>query len=254
MNHALAVGSLLTVLLAATPARSAPVSEPVSEPAPEAEPQAPQAPDDESGRAPALVSWKRSLCIYTGCFLEPFIPDVRYQWGQGSREHWVLSWPIHPWAFPAWDIPGPTLILSPFVEPQVRLAPAAYRLLAGARVYAFPDSARLGVLAEGAGLWGQDGSGGLAGLGLTYDLIERGPNTKPWTVSVVLRRAWTGEGTRMDLSLDVTVPLNMFLGSPLDSRGPGGRSSANRHGNPRLGPGGASSLFPGSTPRNMEPS
>ncbi|MFY1827537.1 hypothetical protein ACN47A_16570 [Myxococcus fulvus] len=243
MSHARAVGSLLTVLLAASPARSEPV------------PSAPsKAPDDEHGRASPLISWKRSLCIYTGCFLEPLIPDVRYQWASGSPNHWVLSWPIHPWALGAWDIPGPTLLVSPFIEPQVRLAPAKLRLLAGARVSVFPDRARLGVLAEGAGLWGQDGSGGVAGVGLTYDLIERHKATTPWTVSVVLRRAWTGEGARMDVALDITVPLNMFLGSPLESGEPGGQPSAHRHGNPRLGPGPTSSLFPGSTPRNMEPS
>lgn len=205
MTHSLAAGSLLTVLLAAAPARSEPVSE---------------TGDTESGRAPALVSWKRSFCLYTGCFLEPLIPDVRFEWGQGPKDHWVLSWPIHPWTFSAWDIPGPTLIASPFIEPQVRLKTTAWRLAAGARVYVFPDSARLGALVEGAGLWGQDGSGGLAGVGLSFDLIERHPSTTPWTVSAVLRRTWTGEGARMDVSLDVTVPLNMFLGAPLKAQEP----------------------------------
>ncbi|WP_426746374.1 hypothetical protein VZQ01_41100 [Myxococcus faecalis] len=249
MIHARAVGSLLTVLLAASPARAervptgvldgrlAPSSraladEPVRPPAREGEPPEPAReapPDDEHGRASPLVSWKRSLCIYTGCFLEPLMPDVRYQWASGAPDHWVLSWPIHPWALGAWDLPGPTLLVSPFLEPQVRLAPAKWRLLAGARVLVFPDRARLGVLAEGAGLWGQDGSGGVAGVGLTYDLIERHEATTPWTVSVVLRRAWTGEGARMDVSFDVTVPLNMFLGSPLESgergRAAGGSSA-----------------------------
>ncbi|AKF81667.1 hypothetical protein MFUL124B02_22255 [Myxococcus fulvus 124B02] len=248
MSRARAVGSLLTVLLAASPARAelVPTSgldgsllpasggladELVQRPASAGEPPEParEVPPDEHGRASPLVSWKRSLCIYTGCFLEPLIPDVRYQWASGSPDHWVLSWPIHPWALGAWDIPGPTLLVSPFLEPQVRLAPAKWRLLAGARVSVFPDRARFGVLAEGAGLWGQDGSGGVAGVGLTYDLIERHAATTPWTVSVVLRRAWTGEGARMDVSLDVTVPLNMFLGSPLESgergRAAGGSSA-----------------------------
>ncbi len=231
MRRALAAGGLLTGLLAAAPARAAE--------------------GDEDGHAPALVSWKRTLCLYTGCFLEPLVPDVRYEWGPGSREHGVLSWPVHPWATPPLDVPGPTLILSPFVEPQLRLRASAFRLLAGARVYAFPDTLRLGVLAEGAGLWGQDGSGGLAGVGLTYDLIERHRHTVPWTLSIVARRTWTGEGGRTDVTFDVTVPLNMFVGSPLDSGEPGSRSSSNRTANPRLRQGVTSSLFPRANPHTM---
>ncbi|WP_240359651.1 hypothetical protein [Pyxidicoccus trucidator] len=227
MRRALAAGGLLTCLLAATPARAAE--------------------GDADGRAPALVSWKRTLCLYTGCFLEPLVPDVRYEWGPGPREHWLLSWPIHPWALPPLDVPGPTLILSPFVEPQLRLKPSVFRLLAGARVSAFPDTLRFGVLAEGAGLWGEDGSGGMAGVGLTYDLIERHRHTVPWTLSVILRRSWTGEGNRTDVSFDVTVPLNMFFGSPLDSGESTSRSSSNRSTNPRLRPGHTSSVFARST-------
>ena len=207
----LTAGGLLTCLLAAAPVRASEEDTGASE-----------------GRAPLLVSWKRSLCLYTACFLEPLIPDVRYEWGPGSSEHWVLSWPIHPWALPPLDIPGPTLVVSPFLEPQLRLRGSAFRMLAGARVYAFPDAARFGVLAEGAGLWGQDGSGGVAGLGVSYDLIERHRDTVPWTVSVVVRRAWTGEGNRLDVSLDVTVPLNMFVGSPGESRVSDGRTVSHR--------------------------
>ncbi|NMO19712.1 hypothetical protein HG543_33280, partial [Pyxidicoccus fallax] len=134
MRRTLAAGGLLTCLLAAAPSRAAE--------------------EGEDGRAPPLVSWKRTLCLYTACALEPLVPDLRYEWGPGSQEHWVLSWPLHPWALPPWDVPGPTLIVSPFVEPQWRRKPSAFRVLGGARVYAFPDTLRLGVLAEGAGLWG----------------------------------------------------------------------------------------------------
>ncbi|QSQ26158.1 hypothetical protein JY651_15020 [Pyxidicoccus parkwayensis] len=232
MRRTLAAGGLLTCLLAAVPSWAA-----------EGE--------DGDKRASPLVSWKRSLCIYTGCFLEPLIPDVRYEWGADSKERWLLSWPVHPWASPPLDIPGPTLFVSPFIEPQLRLKPSVLRLLAGARVYVFPDTLRLGVLAEGAGLWGQDGSGGVGGVGLTFDLIERHPNTVPWTVSLVLRRAWTGEGNRTDVSFDVTVPLNMFLGSPMDSGESASRSSSNRDGNPRLRTGPSSSLFPRGSPHTM---
>ncbi|MCP3142264.1 hypothetical protein [Pyxidicoccus xibeiensis] len=234
MRRALAAGGLLTYLLAATPARA-------SEGA------------DEAGRASPLVSWKRTLCLYTGCFLEPLVPDLRYEWGPDSRERWLLSWPVHPWALPPLDVPGPTLIVSPFLEPQLRLKPSVFRLLAGARVYAFPDTLRLGVLAEGAGLWGEDGSGGMAGVGLTYDLIERHRHTVPWTLSLVLRRTWTGtgEGARTDVTFDVTVPLNMFFGSPLDSGESGRQSSSNRTANPRLQSGTSSSLFPRGSPHTM---
>lgn len=203
MKPAVAAGSLLC-FLAAPPARA--------EEGPAREP-----------RAPALVSWKRTLCLYTLCFLEPALPDLRREWGDGAR--WVLSWPIHPWASPPLDIPGPTLILSPFVEPQLRLRPSTFRLLAGGRVYAFPDASRLGVLAEGAGVWGGDGKGGVAGVGLTYDLIERHRDTQPWTVSVVVRRAWTDAGARTDVSFDVAVPLAMFLGTRIPAPEGGGASS-----------------------------
>ncbi|MFP2896893.1 hypothetical protein [Corallococcus sp. 4LFB] len=206
MKPAVAAGSLLC-FLAAPPARA------------DAEPE-------RLERAPALVSWKRALCLYTLCFLEPAIPDLRREWGDGA--HWVLSWPIHPWATPPLDVPGvlgPTLILSPFVEPQLRLRPSTFRLLAGARAYAFPDAYRLGVLAEGAGVWGGDGKGGVAGVGLTYDLIERHRDTQPWTVSVVVRRAWTDAGARTDVSFDVTVPLAMFFGTRIPAPEDGGASS-----------------------------
>ncbi|RKH03509.1 hypothetical protein D7X74_36165, partial [Corallococcus sp. CA047B] len=139
MKHAVAAGSLLCFLAAPQARAQAP-----------AEAQQAEALD----RAPALVSWKRTLCLYTLCFLEPLIPDLRREWGDGA--HWVLSWPIHPWATPPLDVPGPTLIVSPFVEPQLRLRPSTFRLLAGARVSAFPDTSRFGVLAEGAGVWGGD--------------------------------------------------------------------------------------------------
>ncbi len=224
----LAAGGLLACLLAATPARAS------------------------EERAPALVSWKRALCIYTGCFLEPLIPDVRYEWGPGAREHWVLSWPIHPWALPPVDAPGAALVVSPFLEPQLRLGRPAFRVLAGARVYAFPDAGRFGVLAEAAGLWGRDGSGGVAGLGLSYDFIERHRDTVPWTLSVVARRAWTGEGNRVDVSLDVTVPLNMFVGSPGESRDPGGRAVSLQRAPARFLAHGTSSLFPRDAPHIME--
>ncbi|MFP2903553.1 hypothetical protein ACLESD_00450 [Pyxidicoccus sp. 3LFB2] len=234
MRRTLAAGGLLSCLLAAAPVRAAP--------------------GDEEGRAPALVSWKRTLCLYTGCFLEPLVPDVRYEWGpgaSGSESPWVLSWPLHPWALPPLDVPGPTLILSPFVEPQLRRKPSLFRLLAGARVYAFPDTFRLGVLVEGAGLWAKDGSGGMAGMGLSYDLIERHRHTVPWTLSLVLRRTWTEAGQRTDVSFDVTVPLNMFFGSPLDSGESNSGSSTNRSANPRLQPGYTSSLFARGDPHTM---
>jgi hypothetical protein len=172
---------------------------------------------EEPPRAPPLVSWKRTLCLYTLCFLEPLIPDLRLEYGGESPRRAVLSWPLHPWATPPLDAPGPlTFIASPFVEPQLRLGAKEYRLLGGARLYAFPDSLRLGALIEGAGLLGTDGDGGMAGVGLTYDLIERHRTTQPWTLSLVYRRSWTGEGTRNDLSFDVTVPIRMFFGSPRD--------------------------------------
>jgi hypothetical protein len=192
---------LLAVLLAAGPARA---NEPV--------------PTRQDERAPALVSWKRTLCLYTGCFLEPLIPDVRREFGPTS--HWVLSWPIHPWATPPLDVPGPTLILSPFLEPQLRLEPSALRLLGGVRLYAFPDTARWGALVEGAGLWGADGRGGVLGAGLTYDLIERHEDTQPWTLSLVYRRTWTNQGPRHDVAFDVTVPIGMFFGTRIRPRDP----------------------------------
>jgi len=184
-----------------------------------AEERADSKPDE---RAPALVSWKRTLCIYTGCFLEPLLPDLRREWGPASR--WVLSWPIHPWATPPVDVPGPTLILSPFLEPQLRLSPSALRLLGGARLYAFPDTSRWGALVEGAGLWGADGRGGVLGAGLTYDLIERHADTQPWTLSLVYRRSWTNRGPRHDVAFDVTVPIGMFFGTRIQPEDPPYRS------------------------------
>ncbi|HET9449794.1 MAG TPA: hypothetical protein VFO83_02880 [Aggregicoccus sp.] len=169
----------------------------------------------EPPRAPPLVSWKRTLCLYTLCFLEPLIPDLRYE--RGPQRRGVLSWPLHPWATPPLDVPGPTLILSPFVEPQLTLGSQRdYRLLAGGRAYVFPDSLRLGALLEGAALWGTDGRGGVAGVGLAYDLIERHRTTQPWTLALVYRRTWTQEGPRSDWSFDVTVPLRTFWGAPRD--------------------------------------
>jgi hypothetical protein len=170
----------------------------------------------EPPRAPPLVSWKRTLCLYTLCFLEPLVPDLRYEYAGPEGRRAVLSWPLHPWATPPLDVPGPTLILSPFVEPQLTLGERDYRLLAGGRAYAFPDTLRLGALVEGAAVWGTDGRGGVLGVGLAYDLIERHRTTQPWTLALVYRRTWTREGPRSDLSFDVTVPLRMFFGSPMD--------------------------------------
>ncbi len=201
MSRPRAAGVLLALTLAAAPAAA-------------------EEKQEEPKRAPALVSFKRTVCLYTLCFLEPLIPDARYEFG-GARNGWVFSWPLHPWATPPLDVPGPTLIVSPFVEPQLRLgASKEFRLLGGARVYGFPDTSRFGALVEGAGLWGTDGKGGVLGVGVTYDLIERHRHTQPWTVSLVGRRTWTDREARYDVSLDVTVPLRMFFGSPYDSQLP----------------------------------
>ncbi|CAM4325986.1 Transporter [Corallococcus soli] len=62
-------------------------------------------------------------------------------------------------------------------------------------------------------------------MGLTYDLIERHRDTQPWTVSVVVRRAWTDAGARTDVSLDVTVPLAMFFGTRIPAPEDAGPSS-----------------------------
>ncbi|NVJ19038.1 hypothetical protein HV826_33515, partial [Myxococcus sp. AM010] len=97
-----------------------------------------------------------------------------------------------------------------------------------------------------------DGSGGVVGLGLSYDFIERHRDTVPWTLSVVVRRAWTGEGSRLDVSLDVTVPLNMFLGTPGESRVSGDRTVSYRHATARFRARAASSLFPREAPHIME--
>jgi hypothetical protein len=215
---------LLLAVLAASPSRADPDADP------------------EDGRAPALVSWKRTLCLYTGCFLEPLLPDLRRELGSSSG--WVLSWPVHPWATPPLDVPGPTLIVSPFVEPQLRLAPRTLRLLGGARLYAFPDTARWGALMEGAGLWGADGRGGVLGVGLTYDLIERHADTQPWTLSLVYRRTWTNQGPRHDVAFDVTVPIRMFFGTRIRPEDPSDRSVTHGRVNRISGPGSAGSGIP----------
>jgi len=197
-----AAGVLLALALAAAPALAAEK-------------------EQEPKRAPVLVSFKRAICLYTLCFLEPLIPDARYEFGGAAEDDWVLSWPLHPWATPPLDVPGPTLIFSPFVEPQLRLgASKEFRLLGGARLYGFPDTSRFGALVEGAGLWGTDGKGGMLGVGVTYDLIERHRYTQPWTLALVGRRTWTDREARYDVSLDITVPLRMFFGSPYDSQVP----------------------------------
>lgn len=201
MRRARAAGVFLALTLAVSPAAAEPEEQ------------------DEPKRAPALVSFKRALCIYTLCLLEPVLPDVRYEFG-GGKNGWVLSLPLHPWATPPLDVPGPTLILSPFLEPQLRLDTGLLRVLGGVRAYGFPDTSRWGVLVEGAGLLGQDGKGGTVGVGLTHDLIERHRHTQPWTISLVGRRTWTDREARYDVSLDVTVPLAMFFGSPMDSEDP----------------------------------
>ena len=164
-------------------------------------------------RAPALVSFKRTLCIYTGCFLEPLVPDLRREWGGGAR--WVLSWPVHPYATRPWDAPGPfTLQASPWVEPQLRTGPARWSLAGGARVYAFPDRFLLGVLVDGGWKVGEGRPGPLAAVGVAYDLVERHGATLPWTVALVARRTWPRGGPGVtDLSLDVTVPLNQLWGT-----------------------------------------
>ncbi|RKG91628.1 hypothetical protein D7V97_41745, partial [Corallococcus sp. CA053C] len=59
----------------------------------------------------------------------------------------------------------------------------------------------------------------------TWDLIERHQDTQPWTVSVLVRRAWTDEGARTDVSFDVTVPLAMFFGTRIPAPADGGPSS-----------------------------
>ncbi|NNC15818.1 hypothetical protein HJC22_08765, partial [Corallococcus exiguus] len=64
-----------------------------------------------------------------------------------------------------------------------------------------------------------------AGVGFTYDLIERHRDTQPWTVSVVGRRTWTDSGARTDVSFDVTVPLAMFFGTRIPGPDDGGASS-----------------------------
>lgn len=169
------------------------------------------APAHAAERASSLVSWKRALCLYTGCFLEPLVPDLRYEWGR--REGAVLSWPLHPRAFQTgrrW-----VAVASPFLEPQRSLAVPAWRLLGGARLSVFPARHRYGAFVEGAGHLAEDGHGGSAGGGLSYDFIERHEATQPWTLSLVYRRTWTARDGRQDVALDITIPLAMLRGEVL---------------------------------------
>lgn len=171
---------------------------------PPSEATSPQSP------APALVSVKRAFCIYTGCFLEPLIPDLRREWG--SREGWVLAWPLHPLPMPYFDLGALTLYVSPFLEPQVALHDGGFRALVGTRVSLFPGRSRAGLFLEGAASWAAEGFGAVTGAGLSYDLVERHSGTFPWTLSAVYRRSFFPGGASHDVSLDVTVPLPLFTG------------------------------------------
>lgn len=174
----------------------------------------PPSPASSPDDAPALVSWKRALCIYSGCFLEPLIPDLRYDFGDDSSfPQLILSWPIHPLPTPYFDLGPLTFHVSPFLEPQWGPRNRHFGILLGTRVSLFPGTLPVGVVTEVAGGASfRRASGWVVGGGLTWDLIERHRGTFPWTISILLRRTAARAYERYDVSFDVTVPLALPFG------------------------------------------
>ncbi|MGA9520272.1 MAG: hypothetical protein WBV82_02340 [Myxococcaceae bacterium] len=146
--------------------------------------------------------------------IEVLIPDLRYE--LSSRpDAWVLSWPVHLRLVDSGGIrqtehttlAAPRAELTAFLEPQIALhETTAYRGLTGLRGFGgLPVGAALfGLVAEGGGLIGTDGTGGFVGGGLAFAMLF--DHNFPY-IAVVARHAWTTQGTRVDFAVDVVLPF-----------------------------------------------
>ncbi len=140
------------------------------------------------------------------------IPDLRYELSSG-RTHGVLpagapsarGFRRHP-ADRTPTLAAPRAELTAFLEPQIALhETTAYRGLTGLRGFGgLPVGAALGLVAEGGGLIGTDGTGGFVGGGLAFAMLF--DHNFPY-IAVVARHAWTTQGTRVDFAVDVVLPF-----------------------------------------------
>jgi len=144
--------------------------------------------------------------------LEPLIPDLRYEIGNGTEAGLVLSWPISfarkEWYFALPDRHGDEAVLrgyyaalQPVVEPQWRPSSGANRVVGLARTVFGRSSSSHGfaVAIDAGGVVGEDGHGGVVGTGLLYVLDQEGLVY----VGLFGRAVITNEGTRFDVSLDL---------------------------------------------------
>ena len=134
---------------------------------------------------------------------EPFIPDLRLELDR-STPYLVLSFPVHLLVYQEHLFLPDKAHSSLFAEPQWRPSGSEWRGVAGVRLTQ-PVYEALAVLADGGGLVGTDGHGGLAGLGVGF--FDDSSLGGIGFLAVVWRHAWTTTGQRNDFSLDLIYPL-----------------------------------------------
>ncbi len=138
-------------------------------------------------------------------FAEPFVPDLRIEL-ESSQPYLVLSLPVHVLVYRDHLLPitHDKVPWSLFVEPQYRPSGREWRGVAGLRL-THPIYRGMAALADGGGLVGTDGHGGLFGVGVGWFDADMFHGVG-W-FAAVWRHAFTTEEQRNDFSLDLAFPI-----------------------------------------------
>jgi hypothetical protein len=144
---------------------------------------------------------------------EPIFPDLHMEFGEGvENTDLTLAWPI-PVSFGGLEVADGFVVgLTGFVEPQYRVVDEANRLVFGGRIpMILSDNSNEpewglgpGIFVEGGGIVGDDGSGFIAGGGLTVGGLVA-------ALGLNYRFMQVGGDNRHAVTVDLHLALPIFI-------------------------------------------
>lgn len=179
------------------------------------------APDESSSGFGGID--RAAQLILLGYVLEHVSPDLRLESGVDTSrtQDLVLAWPVNLWWFqvvgPRYGRKPPPVVvnMNVFGEAQLRgddldvgfEKGTGWRGLGGLR-FAMHPKTRFALITEGGALVDRGGTGGFVGGGLAFAPVGRDAYEElPWLVAVITRYHWTGGEDRVDVTLDLQLPL-----------------------------------------------
>ena len=151
----------------------------------------------------AGLLWQCFVLHPWGCgfAVETILPGVRFEMADSGTPspHVLLSWAM-PFELLRASSRDVSFSLDALAELQVLTGAGqqVWRILGGARATLLASPNGFGVVAEPFYVHGRDGSG----LG-----VGAGPTALGGLCSLVVRRVFTGQSSRVDISLDLRIPL-----------------------------------------------